>query len=389
MKNTTKEITNKIKENKWFIFTVLLSAVFGMILGGVTLPYFFYSNIESKEVANWSSVLAAVGTLGTLIFLIRESFRTKKEQKQIRKEQRVYQEKQDKLWDEQNKLIAFQRYTGHRESFEKLLSNIEKAHELNFYDSEKLYRNLFPNNGFSQCDFKIETKNPKNPKKPNDLNDILQALNYIEEKLSIMDRFNKYERQNKICDIVFDIFRLRSMLYFDFEKKEEIGDISLEFKGKHFVLNIFSPSESLNIIRDVISKLLIFSGNGSLPPSLNNINNSWNRSALLSAMIPTSPKHYSLSIESVTSNREISFLCEWFLFMDNHISDYVHTNEKYKYNDVAQLLLSKRDVEKIISESVRLKAKVGECLEVLGKIENDDNKFKHAKRIKERYSDLI
>ncbi|WBA11418.1 hypothetical protein [Salinivibrio kushneri] len=212
---------NKTKENKWFIFTVLLSAAFGVILGGVTLPYVFHSNIESNEVANWSSVLAAVGTLGTLIFLIRESFRTKKEQKHIREEQRVYQEKQDKLWDEQNKLIAFQRYTGHRESFEKLLRKIEKTHQLSFYDSEELYRNLFPNNGFSQCEFKIETANHKKAEKPRDLNDIIYILNRIEEELSKTVQIEKNMREDKICGIALDIFKLRNMLYFDPEEKEK------------------------------------------------------------------------------------------------------------------------------------------------------------------------
>ncbi|WBA11419.1 hypothetical protein [Salinivibrio kushneri] len=158
------------------------------------------------------------------------------------------------------------------------------------------------------------------------------------------------------------------------------------FNGKHFVINVFSPAKSLHIIRDVTSKLLIFSGNDGIPSSLNHINSSWNRTALLSAMIPTPPQSYPFSIESVTSNKEISFLCECYLFMDNHKSD---ANERHIYRSLADLLSSKEEVEKLSSDSLQLKAKVEECLGVLGEIGNNDKTFEHAKRIKERYSDLI
>ncbi|EKO3500276.1 hypothetical protein LG861_002428 [Vibrio fluvialis] len=149
-------------EKKFKYYLAIVAAILlvtaGAIWGGAM-------NVFGDTGAAW---LGSIGTIFTLAFLIVQNTSQAKEIAEERAKREDHENKQQQMWDEQKKMLHFERAVKHRELFEQLLNEIEKFYEgtIEFKNRSQLYRLIFtqniPSNDHSSYQYHLEQSTLEN-----------------------------------------------------------------------------------------------------------------------------------------------------------------------------------------------------------------------------------
>lgn len=181
--------------------------------------------------------IAAVGTMGTLIFL-------------------VYQQgKNNELINRQLALQTFDEYEKHRKLFFEKLSEIESHYdnEIVFPQRERVYSSIFHMNSPSRMQYTLSIKDDDPNARPKDLSDCLHKYN----KISVM--LDDYESYNNCVSVIIETLDLSYDLGISAAKKNVNGQI-LWF-DMPTALNIDNIGLALERIETTLNTILFMSSN--------------------------------------------------------------------------------------------------------------------------------
>ncbi|MEH0692422.1 hypothetical protein [Vibrio alginolyticus] len=231
----------KFSQAVFFIFAGIVGVLFGGLFLGLILDRFFSGELETGDMATWA---AAFGTVFTLVFLtVQHSQNTKH---------------QNYMWKKQELMLDFQRALEHKKQFELFIDGIEASNNnfLRFFDTERLYRELFPMNTsfneYSDYQYRILDK------PDSDSNYLLVKLdNLLVEATTCL---NEAVHNQTITEEDITIFPplFLNLLKIDIIKENRIGDV--REKSGHYVSNALNIHELIQVMYNIHLKLCSFCG---------------------------------------------------------------------------------------------------------------------------------
>ncbi|MEZ8927810.1 hypothetical protein AB6D87_24215 [Vibrio lentus] len=226
----------KISELLMFTCLAFVAGVVACLVGGGILAAIWDMDwTKAESVSAISTSLGAIGTVGTLLFLIIQNRALRHEQK------------------EQLKLIAFQRYQGHKESFVSLLKKLENQYRVTFIDPDELYRNIFPSNSFEFCTLKA----------------FISDSSFLSEAVEIYKRITHEENlsgdiglgHRNVHTHIHNQLEIQRKMSIRFSSNPELGDLFSTSKVENvLVLNMFGAFQYQRALRGILSELITFSG---------------------------------------------------------------------------------------------------------------------------------
>lgn len=144
---------------------VVASFAFTSLVGNLQFVFYIPEITELENFAQWlsavSTFLAAVGTVGTLIFLAKQHKEIKENQDRIDRRQIEYSRKQEEFWKDQQEMANFQRHNIHYQEFVAFLSSLEHKYEgkYKFLDKRFIYQELYQTKGFEKINFDMSKIN--------------------------------------------------------------------------------------------------------------------------------------------------------------------------------------------------------------------------------------
>ncbi|PKH54251.1 hypothetical protein, partial [Shewanella sp. Bg11-22] len=284
------------------------------------------------------TLLSSIATLATLGFIIYQHNKNLTHQLSVMAQQDVenkirllqytkdqeHQEKvflqQEALVQEQKSIIKFQKYQTHKQLFEDLLKGIESRHanKITFYDTAALYQNIFPNNGFEQCTYRLDLEGQDEGSSVNEFLYIIKSLkNNLDYPVSTYDI-------EKIIDSFLRLFLDKMHISYtkDSVQKLQNGDVYL-VKNKSLIINLFKMESSFYLAQSVAKSLIEFTGN-EFNIQINHLVTSFVHEAVLKSIFHNprlNNTFYSihLDIEGLKELAEISQLCQ----QNQHRSKYL------------------------------------------------------------------
>lgn len=190
--------------------------------------------------------LAAVGTIGTLVFLIIQQ--QKNEQSR---------EKHERLIIQQMDVLAFEQFRNHRMMFFDKLNELSKEYndEIHFPERDRVYSSFFYMNTPRETTFKLSIDGEKGSKY-HDIIDCIAKYKNITELLS------NYRNGRKITDLLMDIGELNYCLGISLKRQPQAGDIF--FHGENIAVNVECIDKAIERIERVFNEILFFSENQPL-----------------------------------------------------------------------------------------------------------------------------
>ncbi len=225
------------------LITILLLpiVIYGVSFNGYEL---------SKDNQDWGgfgsylsgvyTLLSSLASLATLIFLLVQYYSQK--------------DTQLRLASAQLEVISFQKYQAHYQQFLQLTDSVEQdeRYSITFMNKGLLYKSLFPNNGFSQCEYDTQ---------PEDSNYIINDLNSLISKLkedlsSTEVSAQKAERIVSTLSMIFDT------LFIKLNRAEKEGDIVFQIKSssRYVILNSEDLQEVSSNLWAVLDLIYHFCG---------------------------------------------------------------------------------------------------------------------------------
>ncbi len=261
---------------KWFGANWMWLTIVGVMLFGVTgLGYkifstyaatFPYISNDHTAWASFGSLLAGfftltgtVATVATLLFLARQN----------KAMQKVTQAQLDTL--------TFERYINHRKLFIEQLKDLEIAHNnsFRFINPNKLYKDLFRENGPHNCDFSSVPEFDDKGYGLNNVGKIIFGFDGLEDRCNI-PHFDRAEVDEFVRHLVY---YHNEVLMIERVRDGREGD--LKFGSTPYLINIFSLSEFFTVAVDVSNMILQFSGNSLLSSFKSKHESRWVRDALM------------------------------------------------------------------------------------------------------------
>ncbi len=267
--------------NVGFFFISLFAGIAGVLIGYCLLPFFAFLDLplifsafdiamhnkkEWATAATWfgsfGTWFAAIFTAFTLIFLICQNVKLRKEQEEAKRRQENADEKQQNMWDKQAEIIAFQKYQMHVQSFNSMLDDLENSYPITFFNRHDLYQKIFHGNDFSSCNLKPKITDDFSEQKTGNLNDIRYTVNQLKNDLESLSHKNVGAGAwTDTADFLKALLFLTSKLHININKKRETGDILFVIdSNNYFLLNVFEPNKTINLIEAVVNRLIGFSG---------------------------------------------------------------------------------------------------------------------------------
>ncbi|EDM65035.1 hypothetical protein PE36_12852 [Moritella sp. PE36] len=268
----------------WIIASVC--AVFSFSISSIVtsfIIYFIGLDRGEPEFNGISVLIGSVSTAVTFAFLILQNVHIRKQQEAANYRQEKLEERQNELWETQQVNIKFEMYQAHKREFFSVLDDIEKSSKMTieFYDREKLYRNIFPKNSFSNVHFHIDIRGIEYSK-----TDDLEAINYhyniiIEQyDLIINHKENENKPENKglksmgidirqieVLNFINSLELLLELLHVTVISKNDFGDICSKGhdgpKG-NLLLNLYDLKNSLNVLDHVFKNIMAFTSNSDI-----------------------------------------------------------------------------------------------------------------------------
>ncbi|OCH05872.1 hypothetical protein A6D98_06175 [Aliivibrio fischeri] len=228
--------------NNW-IWLVLSAAIgfLSVMVGYLFVPLLIDGQIIRADILGSLGTWAgSIATVGTLVFLSYQHITNTKHQTHI--------------IEEQNELLKLEKYDKHRNQFRMLLSDIESSESMpvHFHNKNLIYKQIFPNNGFSNCLLKIDHTNNS---------DFFISCEKIRRELIELDIsiFNlKSKKPLKDAERILDLLiKMNDMLDVNIQLPLTFGTITRNNKYQFNLLNI---KKNFDIIFDIVNTLRDFSG---------------------------------------------------------------------------------------------------------------------------------
>ena len=212
----------------------LIASVIGCLGGGILIPLFWEFQAGNADIiASLGTWFGSIGTIGTLVFLIRQNIQIKRQQNRSN-------------YDEEKRMdmMLFQKYQMHRNEFDKLLDQLEEKHkksQLNFCNRHQLYKNIFPENNFNKTEFHA----------PKFMASAHTQLDILNRHLNCDDYTS-----DSIEQLIQNFGWLFNTLHIRFSLEFTYGDVI--YLGEGTDLNVLEPNNKLDTLKDVFSLLCIF-----------------------------------------------------------------------------------------------------------------------------------
>lgn len=247
------------------LILLFLSGLLGVLLGGVIFGYILDQALSGElEVGDMATWAAGIGTISTLIFLIWQNF--KSQIVQTAQENRLisHECEQQKMWYKQEEMLTFQKYKEHKKLFFDTLNELEREHNIKFYDRSGLYSKIFRNNNFDHCDMKVDLD--ESCDYAGSLKDTYNLFNRIKESLASSHFYDENKQQEHLESHLMYLIRLSSNLNISFNDNGHLGDIywNVPNSKEHLALNLFDSLKTTKIMQSVFFELLKFTGNEEL-----------------------------------------------------------------------------------------------------------------------------
>ena len=247
----------------WIGFIVLTTGVilfttYGMSLGPISGEHAAWASFGSL-LAGFFTIAATGATIATLLFLA----------KQNKDMQKVTQAQLDTL--------TFERYINHRKLFIEQLKDLEITHNnsFRFLNPNKLYSNLFPENGPLKCEFSNAPKFDEQGSGLNFTGKIISGYDGLEDECNLPH----FDRNVTDLFVKHLVGFHNDVLMIERIRDEQEGD--LKFSSTPYLINIFSLDEFFTVAVDVSNMILQFSGNTVLSSFKFKHESRWVRDALM------------------------------------------------------------------------------------------------------------
>lgn len=218
-------------------FGISLFIVVGLMLSG----YFYgYGTAEFGNWAMWigaiATICAAVGTVSTLLFLVRQHFENSA--------------REQEMWKEQREKLIFDKYNAHKSQFISLLSEYEQTNSygITIRNKNAFYRKVFPSNTLSNFNVTL-SENDFGAFHP-----ILVAYSFLEvayqefHRIAIRDQYDPEK-------LIVAVSQLLDALQISIHKKG-MGDVLLKQTKRH--VNCFDTQLILTEVEELLVLLLDF-----------------------------------------------------------------------------------------------------------------------------------
>lgn len=240
------------------IVTFLASVVLGgLIVGGILTASFELRPFDSQWISAFGTVLAAVGTVFTLWFLIYQNASQAEELRQERKNRKDHEDEQKNMWQEQREMLTFQKLQMHKSLFNDLLNELEVNHGIKFYNRTELYKNIFPDNNFSKFSAQVLPQSIIDAQTGS-----LQDSKTIYEKIvKSQTDYDAIQSSNFVHSHLLDLKDFIFLLHLTFPNQNNFGDITYYFDSKDYlIINIFDLERNFSICEEVFQHLCDFAG---------------------------------------------------------------------------------------------------------------------------------
>lgn len=227
------------------IVTFLVSVVLGgLIVGGIVAASLALKPFDSQWVSAFGTVLAALGTVSTLGFLVYQNTIQAKELKDERKKREDHEAKQQEL-------LTFQKYEMHKAAFHSTLTQLEDDPHIKFFDREGLYESIFPKNSFEYCAIDDSDSSV--------ICNIEDSYNDIWKHVS---KTLQSKNENEYIELVLEYFSkvdvLSRLLRVELLAVHEIGNLYINIENQRFIGNIFNLRSSMFSLEKIIRRLCKF-----------------------------------------------------------------------------------------------------------------------------------
>lgn len=238
---------NKMSKGLWVgLFSAFIVFILSPAIIALALYYVNLGNISHKP-DDWGAFgsllsgvftyIAAIGTLGTLFFL-------------------VYQQgKNNEIINRQLALQTFEEYEKHRKLFFEKLAEIESHYngKIRFPQRERVYSSIFHMNSPSAMHYVLSTDENNPNARPKDLTDCLHKYKKISEML------NDYKSFNNCISIIIETLDLSYDL--GIAAEHEIRDGQILWFDTPTALNINEIGAAIERIERTLNTVLFMSNN--------------------------------------------------------------------------------------------------------------------------------
>jgi len=249
------------KIDSFSLLVVIVCSLFFFIFG-VGLTAFTTLQSAIGDVATW---VAAVGTVATLGFAIKQNRILREEQKKETQERKIEEEKQRQelkkerekremherkqqdMWAEQVELQKFQKFQFHKSLLDEQLLTLEVRHSglIKFTNKTRLYELLFPQNSPMQVDLRSGSSNDGFQRH---LASIIDCI--------VQNLLDGSDDRSRV--ILKQLNMLRTSIGIEFTGSIGDGGFSI-YSTNEIDINLFDPLMTLNIMRDISATLINFS----------------------------------------------------------------------------------------------------------------------------------
>lgn len=228
-----------------FFIAGLIGVLFGGLILGFIVDLIFSNWVDSGTTAfgNWAmwvgaiaTICAAVGTIGTLYFLVRQHFENSA--------------REQEMWDEQREKLIFDKYNGHKNLFISLLNEYEQSNSygITIRNKHNFYRRMFPNNTLNNFNSTLSED------ELGDFHPIRFAYSYLEKahqefhRIAIKDQYSPEE-------LITSVAMLLDTLQISIQNKG-MGDVLIMHTRRY--VNCFDTKLIMNEVEVLLDLLLDF-----------------------------------------------------------------------------------------------------------------------------------
>jgi hypothetical protein len=253
------------------MLAVIISALTSFIVG-VGLAAFTEFDTVFGDMATW---MAAIGTVSTLFFAIRQNKQIRLEQKKDKKERKIEEAKQRQdldterkkreehekeqlnMWAEQKQMLTFQKYETHFKLYNQLLDRIESEDIYQgiyiFPERTQAYRLLFPNNSLINCELDFSASTDDNFSPIYNIQSVLEDIRKLGEQIANNETDNR-----EVFNFFAKIYYVTNAIGAQIRQKELPGTICLGKNERNSYFNISQGLDCLLALRSIINELRRF-----------------------------------------------------------------------------------------------------------------------------------
>lgn len=227
------------------VICALVFFIFGAyVAGGIIATSVILTDQPASWVGAIATVVAAIGTVSTLAFLIHQNRSQAKEIREERAKREAHEVKQQEL-------LSFQKYEMHKTAFHSILDQLEKSISIKFRNRESLYESMFPHNNFNKCSIKFIDATF--------MNGILMRRAQICNHIALINSRNvQRDRDTDIIDYFAKVLDLSAHLQVSLQPIHSIGNIHWRLDNQPFLGNVFDLKSDLVALETVMSRLAKF-----------------------------------------------------------------------------------------------------------------------------------